>query len=113
MADNVASISRHAFDKMRYHFRKKEQWEIRSEWDLKLFAKLSKRMTYRHIKYTVPLCDWSLALCSAEMFEERYNKNFHNNFVFNNHYSVNMNLVKLSLLESSFAADKVMDILES
>lgn len=61
MADNVASISRHAFDKMRYHFRKKEQWEIRSEWDLKLFAKVSKRMTNRHIKYTVPLCDWSLA----------------------------------------------------
>lgn len=98
--DNVVSVTRHAYDKMIGHIKAKKQWRGEAEWDMKLFSRVIRKLSVNHINFTVPVSDWSAALCMAEMFAPKYPKDLRNNFVFNSHYVENMHHIYGSLLEA-------------
>lgn len=105
IADNLASITRHAYDKAMSHFRAKEEWELESEWDMNLLAHIMRRITHQHISFTVPLCDWAAALCTEIMFHPRYPKHYRNNLHFNHYYQVSL----LGIFESIASANRPME----
>ena len=67
---------------------------------MKLFSRVMRKLSVNHINFTVPVGDWSAALCMAEMFAPKYPKELRNNFVFNSHYIENMHHIYGSLLEA-------------
>lgn len=112
IVDNIASIFRHAYDKTIMHFKKKEQWEKNSEWDLKLMSKIQRKISISHIKYTVPFCDWSLLLCVEKIFYDKYPQKYRNNIHFNIYYIENMQLIYNSIPSTNNLIHDVMSILE-
>lgn len=110
--DNIVSIFRHSYDKMIYHLKQKEEFKENSEWDMKLMSKLQRKLTSRHINYTIPLSDWVAALCVQEMYSSKFPKKYRNRFVFNSHYVHNLELVYQSILESMDTIKNVYSILD-
>lgn len=110
--DNVVSITRHAYDKMIGHIKEKEQWQDNAEWDMKLFSKVIRKLSVSHVKFTVPISDWSAALCMADMFAPQYPQNLRNNFVFNSRYIENTQHIYRSLLEAYKSDSDATDILK-
>lgn len=111
LIDNVVSIFRHSYDKMIYHLNKKEEFEKQSEWDMKLMSEIQRKLTTKHLNYTVSVSDWAAALCIQEMYSSKFPKNHRNRFVFNHHYNKNITLVYLSVLESMDTLKKVYETL--
>ena len=109
--DNVVSITRHAYDKMIGHVREKDHWQDNAEWDMKLFSRVVRKLSVTRMKFTVPISDWSAALCMSEMFAPQYPKNLRNTFVFNACYVANTQYAFESLLESYKDDSEVMDTL--
>lgn len=112
IVDNVASVFRHTYDKTIMHFENKEQWKKDSEWDLKLMSKIQRKISIQHIKYTVPLCDWSLMLCVARMFYYKYPKKYRNNIHFNFYYTENLQSIYNSIPSTDNLIYDVVSILE-
>lgn len=111
--DNVVSITRHSYDKMIGHIKEKEQWQDNAEWDMKLFSKVIRKLSVSHVNFTVPISDWSAALCMIDMFAPQYPKNLRNNFVFNSRYIENTQHIYRSLLEAYKSDSDVTDILKN
>lgn len=111
--DNVVSITRHAYDKMIGHIKEKEQWQDNAEWDMKLFSKVIRKLSVSHVNFTVPISDWSAALCMTDMFALQYPKKLRNNFVFNSRYIENTQHIYRSLLEAYKSDSDVTDILKN
>ncbi len=86
LADNVASISYHAMVRMVNHFSKKEEWKQESEWDMTLVSSILRKLGQENIKFTMPIQDWSAALCVKEMFAPSYPKARRKNIFFNEMY---------------------------
>nr|WP_294490296.1 DUF3800 domain-containing protein [uncultured Anaerosporobacter sp.] len=86
LADNVASISYHAMVRMVNHFSKKEEWKQESEWDMTLVSSILRKLGQENIKFTMPIHDWSAALCVKEMFAPGYPKARRKNIFFNEMY---------------------------
>ncbi len=86
LADNIASIVRHCYDKMHRNFMEHKEWLDENEWIMETSARLFNKITSNHIKWTVPLPDWAAALCVMEMFEEKYPKIYRKNYYFNSYY---------------------------
>lgn len=86
LADNVASISYHAMVRMVNHFAKKEEWKQESEWDMTLVSSILRKLGQENIKFTMPIQDWSAALCVKEMFGPGYPKARRKNIFFNEMY---------------------------
>ncbi len=112
LIDNVVSIFRHSYDKMLYHLNKKEEFKEQSEWNMKLMSKIQRKITNKHINYTVSICDWSAALCIQEMFSSKYPKNQRNRFMFNWYYVKNLERVGVSISENMNMLEKVYSILK-
>lgn len=112
IVDNIASIFRHAYDKTIMHFENKKQWQKDSEWDLKLMSRIQRKISIHHIKYTVPLCDWSLMLCVARMFYYKYPKKYRNNIHFNFYYTENLQSIYNSIPSTDNLIYDVVSILE-
>lgn len=93
MADNVASIVCHSFNKMQQHFKKQEEWLDSSEWDMKLYAKLLSKINVDNIKFTVPISDWAASLCVQKMFAQAFPPQLRNNVVFNSLYERNQRYI--------------------
>lgn len=110
--DNVVSITRHAYDKMIGHIKAMDQWQGASEWDMKLFSKVLRKLSATHVNFTVPISDWSAALCMAEMFAPQYPAKFRNNFVFNSRYIENTQFIFESIIESFRSDCEVTDVLK-
>lgn len=110
--DNIVSIFRHSYDKMIYHLNQKEEFKECSEWDMKLVSKIQRKLTNRHINYTIPLSDWAATLCIQEMYSLKFPKKYRNKFVFNSHYIYNLKLVYQSILESMGTIENVYSILD-
>lgn len=110
--DNVVSITRHAYDKMIGHIKEKDQWKDNAAWDMKLFSKVIRKLSVSHVNFTVPISDWSAALCMTDMFAPQYPKNLRNNFVFNSHYIENTQHIYSSLLEAYKSDIEVTGILK-
>lgn len=110
--DNLVSIFRHSYDKMIYHLNQKEEFKENSEWDMKLMSKLQRKLTNKHINYTIPLSDWAATLCLQEMYSSEFPKKYRNRFVFNYHYIKNFELVYQSILESMDTIKNVFSILD-
>jgi hypothetical protein len=85
-ADNVASISYHAMVRMVNHFAKKEEWKQESEWDMTLVSSILRKLGQENIKFTMPIHDWSAALCVKQMFGPGYPKARRKNIFFNEMY---------------------------
>ena len=112
VADNAVSILRHAYDKMITACKAERQWEESSAWDMKLFASVVKKMTATHIKFTVPLCDWSVALCISQMFTLDYPPTHRNKMVFNIHCAETMVGLQDSLTQAQRPMREVLDLLK-
>lgn len=110
--DNVVSITRHAYDKMIGHIKAKDQWHDDAEWDMKLFSKVLRKLSVTHVNFTVPISDWSAALCMTEMFAPQYPIKYRNNFVFNSRYIENTQRICESIVESFRSDCEVTDVLE-
>lgn len=111
--DNVVSITRHAYDKMIGHIKAKEQWQADAEWNMKLFSRVIRKLSVSRVNFTVPISDWSAALCMADMFAPQYPQNLRNNFVFNSRYIENTQHICRSLLEAYRKDSEVTDILKN
>ena len=111
--DNVVSITRHAYDKMTGHIRAKDQWQDSAEWDMKLFSRVIRKLSVSNVNFTVPISDWSAALCMTDMFAPQYPKNLRNNFVFNSRYIENTQHIYRSLLGAYKRDSDVTDILKN
>lgn len=100
LIDNVVGIFRHSYDKMLYHLKRKEEFKEQSEWDMKLMSKIQRKITIKHLNYTVSISDWAAALFIQEMYSSKFPKNHRNRFVFNYHYNENISLVYASIIKS-------------
>ena len=112
IADNAVSILRHAYDRMIAACKAERQWEEASAWDMKLLASVVNKMTVNHIKFTVPLCDWSVALCISQMFTLDYPPTRRNKMVFNIHYIETMGALQDSLTQAQRPMGEVLDLLK-
>ena len=112
IVDNFVSIMRHAYDKMINHFKDKNEWQEASAWDMKLSAKLIKKIGTNNIKFTVPICDWCAALCTEIMFDISYPSNMRNNWQFNIYYSQNMYRIYQSMYQTRLPIDYIVDKLK-
>ena len=112
VADNVVSILRHAYDRMITACKAERQWEESSAWDMKLLASVVNKMTVGHIKFTVPLCDWSVALCISQMFTLDYPPSRRNKMAFNIHYIETMGAIQDSLTQAKKPMNEVLDLLK-
>jgi hypothetical protein len=97
LADNIASISYHAMIRMVSHFSKKEEWKQESEWDMKLVSSILRKLGQDNIKFTIPIHDWSAALCVKEMFAPGYPKDRRKNIFFNDMYRKAQNEIAHSI----------------
>lgn len=86
LADNITGVSYHAFKKMREHFQKKEEWFESSLWDMEFFSKLLSIINLNNIKFTIPIQDWTISLCTYEMFSNNFPKELRKNIFFNQKY---------------------------
>lgn len=112
VADNAVSILRHAYDKCILHHRSKEQWHEKSEWDMKLFSRVIRKISVPHIKFTVSLCDWAASASTVTMFSPRYPKKFRNNFNFNYYYQQNLLRAFLSISNAQRPIKEIIELLE-
>ncbi len=112
VADNAVSILRHAYDKCILHHRSKEQWHEKSEWDMKLFSRVVRKISIPHIKFTVPICDWAATVSTAVMFDQKYPKKYRNNFNFNYHYQQNLLRAFESISDLNCPMDVIIELLE-
>ena len=112
IVDNAVSILRHAYDRMITACKAERQWEEDSAWDMKLLASVVNKMTVTHIKFTVPLCDWSVALCISQMFTLDYPPTRRNKMVFNIHYIETMGALQDSLTQAQRPMREVLDLLK-
>lgn len=112
VADNAVSILRHAYDRMITACKAERQWEKSSAWDMKLLATVVNKMTVAHIKFTVPLCDWSVALCISQMFTLDYPPTRRNKMAFNIHYIETMGALQDSLTQAQRPMREVLDLLK-
>ena len=112
IADNAVSILRHAYDRMITACKAERQWEETSAWDMKLLASVVNKMTVTHIKFTVPLCDWSVALCISQMFTLDYPPTRRNKMAFNIHYIETMSALQDSLTQAQRPMREVLDLLK-
>lgn len=112
IADNAVSVLRHAYDKMITACKAERQWEESSAWDMKLLASIVNKMTVTHIKFTVPLCDWSVALCISQMFTLDYPPTRRNKMAFNIHYIETMGALQDSLTQAQRPMREVLDLLK-
>lgn len=83
LSDNITSLFCHAFTKVKGYFLNKKQWEASSEWEMKLLERLMRKLTNNNIKFTVPIPDWSMALCVQDMFADSYPPSARKNIFFN------------------------------
>lgn len=111
--DNIVSITRHAYDKMIEHIKAKEQWQDNAEWDMKLFSRVIRKLSVLRVNFTIPISDWSAALCMSEMFAPQYPKKLRNNFVFNLYYTENIKQIHESLLAAYKSDSEVADVLKN
>lgn len=111
--DNVVSITRHAYDKMIGHIKAKEQWQDDAAWDMKLFSRVIRKLSVPRVNFTIPISDWSAALCMTEMFSPQYPKKLRNNIVFNSRYIENTQHIYASLLAAYRNDSEVTDILKN
>ena len=112
IADNAVSILRHAYDRMITACKAERQWEETSAWDMKLLASVVNKMTVTHIKFTVPLCDWSIALCISHMFTLDYPPMRRNKMAFGIHYIETMGALQDSLTQAQRPIREVLDLLK-
>lgn len=112
VADNAVSILRHAYDRMITACKAERQWEESSAWDMKLLATVVNKMTVAHIKFTVPLCDWSVALCISQMFTLDYPPTRRNKMAFNIHYIETIGALQDSLTQAQRPMREVLDLLK-
>lgn len=112
VADNVVSILRHAYDRMITTCKAEQQWEESSAWDMKLLASVINKMTTGHIKFTVPLCDWCVALCIRKMFALDYMPKHRNKMAFSIHYLEIMSELQDSLSQAQKPMGKVLELLK-
>ena len=113
IVDNAVSIIRHAYDKGIEHLKDKEQWHEKSEWDMKLLSRVIRKLSHSHIKFTVPLSDWSAALCTEIMFSPSYPKKYRNNIHFNYYYQQNLLRIYESVSSNNSSMSEVMKLLDS
>lgn len=111
IADNLASITRHAYDKAMARFRTKDEWKLESEWDMNLLAHVMRRITHKHISFTVPLCDWAAALCTEIMFHPRYPKRYRNNIHFNYYYQTSLLGIFESIGSQNLPMEEILKLL--
>lgn len=97
IADNVVSIFRHVYDKGIYYCANNKMWKAESRWDLELFSKIQDIVSEDHIKYTVPICDWSASLSIKEMFSKEYSLERRNTANFNILYRYFLNKINMNL----------------
>jgi len=83
IADNVASIVNKVFALMIQVFREQRQWHEENEWVMELAAKILNKIGTHNIKFTVPISDWAVAFCVAEMFTLKFPKQMRKNLYFN------------------------------
>ena len=95
------------------HIRAKDQWQDSAEWDMKLFSRVIRKLSVSNVNFTVPISDWSAALCMTDMFAPQYPKNLRNNFVFNSRYIENTQHIYRSLLGAYKRDSDVTDILKN
>ena len=112
VADNAVSVLRHTYDRMITACKAERQWEESSAWDMKLLATVVNKMTVAHIKFTVPLCDWSVALCISQMFTLDYPPTRRNKMAFNIHYIETMGALQDSLTQAQRPMREVLDLLK-
>ena len=103
---------RHSYDKMINHFKNKKVWQDASAWDMKLSAKLIKKIGSNNIKFTVPLSDWCAALCTEIMFDISFPNNMKNNWHFNYYYQQNMFRIYKSILQRRVSLEESLDKLK-
>lgn len=109
--DNAVSILRHTYDKSIAHIKAKETWEPKSEWDLMLLSRLIRKLSTKHINFTVPLCDWAAALCAEIMFDTRYPQKHRNNIHFNHYYQESLRHIFYSISSSKRTMDEITELL--
>lgn len=108
MADNLVSITNHAFSKMKKHFANKEEWLDSSEWDMKLVEKLFSIINKNtNIKFTVPLADWAATLCVCEMFSNTYPKENRKNLFFNPMYQRCLRYLNQNIIDCQRLLEKI------
>lgn len=72
IADNLAGIFRRAFSETVELYGKNEQWECGKERFPKLLSKMIEKLTFKNIKFVVPISDWALALTVHKMYSDEY-----------------------------------------
>lgn len=111
IADNVVSIVRHSYDKAIARFRVREEWKAESEWEMNLLARSIRKLSPKHISFTVPLGDWAAALCTDIMFNPRYPKKNRNNFCFNHYYRENLKVIYSSISSANLPMEEIMRLM--
>ena len=111
LADNIASIARHSYDNAISIYKKREQWEEQSGWKMRLLARMIKKVSSKHISFTVPLNDWAAALCAEIMFDTKYPKKDRNNIHFNYYYGECLRRIFMSIGEQNCPIEDIVALL--
>ena len=112
IVDNAVSILRHAYDKGISHIKSKEIWKYQNEWDMVLLARVMRKLSTKHISFTVPLSDWAAALCTEILFGANYPKKYRNNIHFNHYYRENLIRIYSSISSANQSMDEITGLLQ-
>lgn len=112
IVDNAVSILRHAYDKGIAHIKAKEMWEHQNEWDMELLARVIKKLSTKHISFTIPRSDWAAVLCTEIMFGAKYPKKYRNNIQFNYYYRESLIRIYSSISSANQSMDEIIGLLQ-
>jgi len=110
--DNAVSIFRGSYDKMIRSYKNKTMWQEKDKWNMELFASLVTKVGTSHMNFTVPLNDWTFALCTAKMFSIDYPQNQRNNMSLSFHFVENLNFIFESIVEMQRPLKEVLRLLK-
>lgn len=70
-----------------------------------------KKLSTKHINFTVPLSDWVAVLCTEIMFGAKYSKKYRNNIHFNHYYRECLTRIYSSISAANQSMDEIIGLL--
>ena len=110
IADNIASLFTHFFNKIKSLEFKRKMFDEENKWNFIIISKLINKIGRNNIKYTIPIADWASLLSVVDIFSDNNDSN-KNMFVFNYHYQLNTRIIFDELTNHVNLHDEVINIL--
>lgn len=101
-SDNIASIFCKIINTIVRSWEENKEWNVENEWLFETASKLYQKIGFKNIKFTVPIQNWAITYCVAEMYDKNYPKSTRDNLHFNIKYLNWSNRIVNNLVQTDF-----------